>query len=195
MKTYYLFLSMFLVLTSSGWSQSANNYYQRGMLAMERGDIAQAAASFRQALEVNANHAHARYQLGQLKIRAGQLEASRRERAFAAVMLDEINFDQAPFSEALRALSQMVETSQEKADAEGEADKKTKDGGAEKNADEEALVVNFVIQDPAGKLSERVVSLKMKNVPAKTALDYLMQQVQASARYDKHAIVIRPKGT
>ena len=193
MKTYPLFFSMLIFLTSSGWSQSANDYYQRGVLAMERGDVAQAETSFRQALQVNANHAHARYQLGQLKIRAGQLKATRREQAFASITLDQVNFDEAPLRDALRALGQMVEASRE-TDAEGEDGKEAKDSGSDKKADADSLVVNFVVQDPKGTLSEREVSLQLKNVSAKSVLDYLLQQVQATARFDEHAIVIRPTG-
>lgn len=184
MKTYYSCLSVLIIscMTSFVGAQSANDFYQRGVQAMNRGEVEAAETAFKKALKVKPNHAYARYQLGQLKLQAGQLETTRREKAFAAVTLEEVKFSEVPFSDAVMALGQMVETSHE---ANKDKDKE----GAE------APVMNFVIQDPAGKLGERLVSLQMKQIPAKTALDYLLKQVQAVARYDEHAIVIRAQPT
>lgn len=53
--------------------------------------------------------------------------------------------------------------------------------------------VNFVVQDPGDLLkSRRVASLKLNDVPAREAIAYVLQQCNAKARYDEHAIVISP---
>ena len=177
-RLFVLSAAWFSLMIAPVYGQSANDYYRQGVAAMERGEVQAARSAFTKALRVQPDHAYARYQLGQLEGQTENLKAKRRENELAAVRLEKVNFSEVELSEALRALGVMV----------GDA---TAGDGEE---DDEGRIVNFMIQDSSGKLGDREVSLRMKNVPAKVALDYLLQQVNATARYDEHAIVIRPRG-
>lgn len=180
MKTRLLLLSaaLFSLTAAPVCAQSADDYYRQGVAAMKRGEVQAARSAFSKALRAQPDHAYARYQLGQLEGQSENLAAKRRESELAAVRLEEVNFSEVELSEALRALGAMVEGATSGDDED----------------DEEGRIVNFMIQDSSGKLGDREVSLRMKNVPAKVALEYLLQQVNATARYDEHAIVIRPRG-
>lgn len=178
-RLFVLSAAWFSLMIAPVYGQSANDYYRQGVAAMERGEVHAARSAFTKALRVQPDHAYARYQLGQLEGQTENLKAKRRESELAAVRLEKVNFSEVELSEALRALGVMVEDATA---GDGEED----DAGGR--------IVNFMIQDSSGKLGDREVSLRMKNVPAKVALDYLLQQVNATARYDEHAIVIRPRG-
>jgi len=59
---------------------------------------------------------------------------------------------------------------------------------------EEYPPVNFIIEDPAGALTDKKVkSLKLKNVPLTDALAYILIECGAQVRYDEYAVVITPK--
>jgi hypothetical protein len=55
------------------------------------------------------------------------------------------------------------------------------------------ITPNFVIEDPAGKLADKKLSVQLKAVPAKAVLDYLLVEANAKARFDEHAVVIIPR--
>ncbi|MCH7225449.1 tetratricopeptide repeat protein [Haloferula sp. A504] len=169
-------LLLVLIATSlPAFSNDAERLYQMGLAAMNQGQPEAAEKAFREALRIQPNHAQARYQLGQLPARAEALKAQRRAAELAEIRLPAIDFAGVTLNEALAALGQMIET--ESAKSRGE---------------DKALTPNFMVQDPGGSLGDKEVNLRLKNVPAKVALDYLLQQVGATARYDEHATVIRP---
>ncbi|MDB4809448.1 STN domain-containing protein, partial [bacterium] len=56
------------------------------------------------------------------------------------------------------------------------------------------LAANFVLRDPKVKVSNQEVTLKMKNIPASVALRYVLDGTGATAKFDEHAIVIKPLG-
>lgn len=156
-------------------ADEADQLYRLGMAAMQEGKPEAAEAAFRKALQLRPAHAQARYQLGQLPAQAETLKARRRAAELGEVKLPVIEFSGVTLNEALAAMGQMVET--ESAKTRGE---------------DKALTPNFMVQDPSGTLGSKEVTLRLKNVPAKVALDYLLQSVGATARYDQHATVIRP---
>jgi tetratricopeptide (TPR) repeat protein len=151
-------------------ASQAEALFRQGQAAEKTGNIAAAQTAYTEALRANPNHAAARFSLGQLRINAPALVARARERKFGDVMIPELRFDQATFREALDALGKIVE-------------KESKD----------EVTPNFVIQDATNKLGTATISLNLKNVPARTALKYLMDMSGARARYDEHAIVIEPR--
>ena len=51
---------------------------------------------------------------------------------------------------------------------------------------------NFMIQDPDKKLGEQLVTLQVKAVPAKAVFEMLLQQAGAVAKYEEHAIIVKP---
>jgi tetratricopeptide (TPR) repeat protein len=162
-------------LSLSCFAEEADAFYRKGLAAMKQGRVETAAASFRKALALRPDHAQARYQLGQLPTMSDALKARRRESQLAGVRIPEIDFRDVSLSEALQALGTMIE--KESAESLGE---------------DKAIIPNFMVQDPTGKLGDQAVTLRLKNIPAKAALDYLLQQAGGIARFDEHATVIRP---
>lgn len=156
--------------------ETADEFYRQGMAAIKRGDETAARRAFNEALRVSPGHPNARYQLNQLSSMKDQLTKTRKERELASVKLPEVNFSRVSLAEALEALNHMIEAESGKEDKE------------------KAITPNFMVQDPSGQLGEREVSLQLKNIPAKAALDYILQQASATVRYDEHATVVRPAG-
>lgn len=172
LRPFPLVAGCLALATLSLAAETANQAYQRGLSAMRSGDVEVARESFQEALRLDPKHAHARYQLGALKQQEGQLVGKKRASQLAAVTLDKVEFSGATLSEALQGLDQLI--------AEQQADAK------------EPFAPNFMIQDSSGQLGGREVNIRLRKVPAKTALDYMLQQAGATARFDKHATVIRP---
>lgn len=149
---------------------SAEALYQKGLAAEKAGDPVAAKGFYTQALKVDPKNANAIYSLGQLKLTSGNIAAKGREAKFGAVMVPVFQLEQANLKESLDALSSIVE-------------KQSKD----------EVTPNFVIEDPKGLLTEKKISLNLKNMPAQAVLKYLLDQTGAKARYDEHAVVIAPR--
>ncbi len=158
-------------------ADEANDAYTRGMQALKNNDVDAAQTAFTETLRLRPDHPYARYQLGLLKQQGLQLRARKKEAALASIRLPEVNFEEAPFAEAVAALNSMIET------------ESAKSLGAEN-----AIVPNLNVQDSTGQLGQKEVTLQLKNVPANTVLKYLLEQVGAKIRYDEHATVIMPAG-
>jgi len=148
------------------------NLYKQGLTAVEEGNVKGAEMAFTEVLRLQPKNPHARYQLAELKRNQGSIAARARSRQLAQYQIDQINFDATEVSEALAALSMMIEKK-----SEGK------------------FAPNFMIQDPGGRLGERTISLQVKNLPAKAAFDMILQQAGAGARYEEHAIVVTPRAT
>lgn len=149
--------------------------YQKGLDAIKRNDVDAAQQAFKETLRINPNHPYARYQIGRLQQEAPMLRAKKREAELASVRLPEVNFDEAPFADALSALNAMIEAESEKTLGK-----------------DKALVPNLNVQDSTGQLGQKEVTLQLKNVPAHTVLKYMLEQVGARVRYDEHATVVTP---
>jgi len=149
-------------------AQQAEAFYHQGLLAEKLGDPVAAEKAYTAALKADPSHANARYAFNQLKLNSKAIAAKGREGKFAAIIIPAFNLDEATLQEAIDALGVLIE-------------KQSKDA-----------VPNFVIQDPQKKLSAIKISLKLKSMPAKSVLQYLLDQSGAKARYDEHAIVIMP---
>ena len=170
-----ILLTMGVLLTlgpSLSAQQSATRItalYKKGLQAMEQGQVDVARACFTEVLRIQPNNPNAKFQLRQLNLRAPSLLAKRRQAQLAQVKLPAVNFDQLTIAEALDALDKLVL-------------KETK----------EKFAPNFIVQDPDGVLDDRKFSLKLGNLPATVVLKYCLDNVGATARYDQHAIVVRP---
>lgn len=169
-----IILATLVLGCSIALAETADQHYQNGMNAITRGDAVAAQTSFTEALKIQPNHANARYQLHQLPSRKKDMLARTRSKQLATVILPSIDFKNVALSDALMALNQMVET---------ESTKTNKDA---------PFNPNLMIQDSSGKLGEREITLRLKQVPAKTALNYILEQVGATVRYDEHATIVRP---
>jgi tetratricopeptide (TPR) repeat protein len=149
---------------------SADAYYRQGQVAEQAGDPEAARKAYQEALKLNPNHANARYAAGQLKINATSISARGREQKFGAVTVPEFKLADAALQESLDALSMIVERESKK-----------------------TVTPNFVVQDPKNQLSSAKLNLNLKSMPAKAVLKYMLDQANAKARFDEHAIVIEPK--
>jgi tetratricopeptide (TPR) repeat protein len=149
---------------------NANALYQQGLVAVQEGNVARARECFRGVLQLRPNDPNATYQLGQLKERGPEISTKGRELKFSKIMLPQVDFDNSTLAEGLTALSALVE----------------KSAGADSRP-------SFIIQDPTGKLAGKAVTLHLKNIPAKAVLTYLLEQTDAKANFEEHAIVVRPK--
>jgi len=149
-------------LTASGW-------YQRGMSAIKAGDPEVAKTAFQNALKLQPGFAPAKYQLGRIPELNARAKIAKRKALFDATIIKEINFNDASFAEALNALNALAT-----------------------EASDKKFTPNFFVQDPAKKLADRKVTLKMNNIPLSAALSYILEGAGATARYDEFATVIRP---
>lgn len=176
MKSIHLFAVLAISISiSPALADKADDAYRKGMSAIAAGDVSAARSAFQEALKLRPNHAYARFQLGQLDQDNGQITARKRASELASVRLPNVEFKDVPLSDALIALNQLVE-----------------DASAQQFGKDKSLTPNFNIQDPTGRLSQKEVTIQLKNVPAKAALDYLLQQAGAKVRYDEFATVITP---
>jgi thioredoxin-like negative regulator of GroEL len=175
MKTRLFLLSCALLAAPVSFAEpipkpSPEVFYQKGLKAVEAGDVAGAKENFQQALQLDPNHANARLQLAELARNAPRVAAKGREGKLASVIIPQLEFTAADLSDALTALGQMTE-------------KESKGG----------VSLNFIVDDPQAKLAGKKVTLILKHIPAKAALDYLLAQVGAKARFDEHAVVVTPQ--
>lgn len=151
-------------------TQQAEAYYATGIAAEKAGDVDGARQAYTKALQTNPKHANCRFRLNQLKIDGGKIAAKGREAKFTKVIIPAIQLDGATLQESLDALTAIL----------------TKESKGE-------LSSNFLVQDPQKKLAAIKITLNLKNLPASAAINYILGQANARARYDEHAVVIEPK--
>jgi Tetratricopeptide repeat. len=176
MRTILLFLLGGTLIASAqnpSPAQRAEMLYAKGLAAEKSGDPTTAKEAYSQALQLNPQHANARYKLGEIKRNSGAIAAKGREAKFGQVTIPQIQLEGAPLSEALDALRLAIQKA------------------AGDKADE--MTPNFIIEDPDKVLANAKVSLQLKGVPAKGVLEYILTQSSAKARYDEHAVVILPR--
>ncbi len=146
---------------------TAESFYKQGQAAEKAFDPVAARDFYKNALKADPNFANARYSLGQLKFNSESITVKGREAKFGAVMIPLFQLDQATLQEALDALSVIIE-------------KQSKP----------QVTPNFVVEDPKKLLTGQKISLNLKNTPARGVLKYLLDQTNAKARFDEHAVVI-----
>ncbi|QJE96657.1 STN domain-containing protein [Luteolibacter luteus] len=164
-----LILALALLASLPAYADKATDIYRAGMIAMDQGNVKAASDAFKEVLRLQPGNANARYQLAELQRNQGSVAARARIKKMEEYQLSEINFAKLGLSESLEALTMLIE-------------KKS----------EEKFSPNFMVQDPSNKLGDAQVTLSVKNVPAKAALDMVLQQAGAVAKYEEHAIVIKP---
>lgn len=150
-------------------AQQADSFYKQGQAAEKAGDPVAANTFYSKALKADPSNANVRYSIGQLKLTSGGIAAQGREAKFGAVLIPAFQLDGASFQEALDALSLIIE-------------KQSKD----------TVTPNFVVEDPKGQFAAKKITLNLKNMPSKAVMKYLLDQANAKARYDEHAVVISP---
>lgn len=175
-KTTLVGMALLFSLASNVVGQTpaakAATLYRQGLQAMEQGQAETARTCFQEVLRLQPNNANAKFQLKQLTLQAGSMAAKKRQTQMKEIRLPAIDFDELTLPEALDALDEMVLKQTEK-----------------------KFAPNFVVQDPENVFGNRKFSLKLGNLPASVVLQYCLENARASARYDSHAIVVRPLGT
>lgn len=146
--------------------------YKQGMAAVNEGNVEAARIAFNEVLRLSPNHPHAKYQLNELNRNQDSIAARARAKELEKYTIDQVDFNNVEASEAILALGLMVE---------------------KKSAGK--FSPNFTVQDPSKILDERKVTLQVKSVPASAVLKMIVEQSSAIVRYDKHAIVIAPRGS
>ncbi|WP_435892359.1 hypothetical protein [Oceaniferula spumae] len=148
----------------------ANSLYQQGIVAMEAGKYDLAKTSFREVLRLYPKHTQARRHLLHLLENRDSLEIGKRKATLKKVIIPVVDLDQATVQESLEMLSAQVERVSNK-----------------------KVTPNFIVQDPTGGFKGRTVTLRLRNIPAETLLNYIVDQGAGRVRYDNHAIVITPR--
>lgn len=152
-------------------AQKIQALYKSGIAAMKAGKGDEAKVAFKAVLKLNPNHGHARHYLKQIPAVNARVALQKRKALFNSTVIEKIHFADATLEEALEALNELSLAATEK-----------------------KFSPNFVIQDPSSKLKDQKLTLKINNVPVSAALNYILDDVGATARVDLHATVIRPTG-
>lgn len=141
------------------------------MTALKAGDPMAAKPAFENALKIKPGYSPAKFQLARIPELNARAKVARRKDLFEKVVIPEINFNKATLEEALEALNLLI-----------------------LKASDKKLAANLVLSDPKVKVSKQEIKLKMKNIPASVALRYVLDGPGATAKFDEHAIVIKPLG-
>jgi hypothetical protein len=144
--------------------------YERGLIAMNRGDVAAAEKNFRAVLQAQPEHPHARYALNKLLLNREKYAAVYRENMMKQTKIAKVEYSDAAVSECLESLTEQI-----------------------KEATGQKFSPNFIIKDPAGKLKLNHVSLSLSNIPASQVLQYIASSAQCKIIYEEHAIVVQAK--
>lgn len=173
MKIHTMLLALTIAIAGSALAETevtSDTLYRQGIAAERAGDPDAARAAYEQALRLNPKHADARFRLGQVKVRRDTIARQGRQAALTKVILPDVQFSEATLRETLDVLAKRINTGS--------------DG---------KLSPNFVVQDPGGKLANAKITMQLRNVPASTVLQYILEQTGARARHDEYAIVIQPQ--
>lgn len=144
--------------------------YQQAVKEMQSGDIESSRINFKKVLKLQPNHGHALYHLGRLDVVGKKFVLQKRKNLFQTTKIPVVDFHEATLEEALDHLN--IETQ-----------KLTK----------KEFNPNFMIQDSKGAFKGKPITLNMKNVPLSAALKYVLDMTEATARFDQHGTVIRPR--
>ena len=148
----------------------ARGLYQQGITAMKAGQYNLAKTSFRGVLKLYPTHPQARQKLNYISSNQGTLETDQRKKEMRKVVIPKVDIDKASLQEAIDVLSAHI-----------------------KQASQSKTSPNFIVQDRSGGFTGKVVTLNLSNVPADTLLKYIVDQVGGVAKFDSHAIIIKPR--
>jgi hypothetical protein len=148
----------------------ARSLYQQGLTAMNAGQYNLAETSFRGVLKLYPTHPQARKKLNYIRSNQNTLETGQRKKEMRKVVIPKVDIDKASLQEALDVLSAHI-----------------------KQASRSKTSPNFIVQDRSGGFTGKVVTLNLSNVPADTLLKYIVDQVGGVAKFDSHAIIIKPR--
>ncbi|MEQ1859923.1 MAG: hypothetical protein ABMA13_08305 [Chthoniobacteraceae bacterium] len=167
------FLPTFLLVLALGSTLLANDLQRvlsEAQTAMLRGDIETAERNYRLAYQMDSRNPVAIGGLKQVAIaRSKGGGAAAVEKQLSSVIIPQVQFKEATFSEALDFLKKKV----------------TDLSGGKQSA-------NFVVQPGVDQGAK--ITLSLTNIPLTEAMRYLAELVSAKVEYQQYAIVIRPSG-
>jgi len=151
----------------------AKNEYFKGMKALNEKSSDQAKLHFKKALEHSPNFIDARQKLHYVETNKSTINNQREAAKFKSHIIEKIDFKDEKFSDAVQIFFAIVE-------------EKTKDSKVK-------LMTNYVINDPKKKILENKITLKLTNIPASIALDYMTNLAGAKYKFDTYSVQITPK--
>jgi tetratricopeptide (TPR) repeat protein len=165
----YLIIALTLGLTGLAPAQNANDYYARGEAALKAGNIENAKAAYQAALKLEPNHGNAKFRLLSMRNLSATARLKARKSQLASIVLPNVTFENLSLEESLEALGFMIE-----------------------KASQDSFVPNFIIDDPGQDISKNNVNIRLRNIPASAALNYVLSQAKARVVWDAHVISVRP---
>lgn len=144
--------------------------YERGIIAMNQGDVVNAEKDLRGVLRAQPQHPHAKYALRQLLSNRDKIAARHRENMMKQTKIAQIEYSDASVLESLDSLSEVV-----------------------KQTTQQKFFPNFVVKDPMGKLKSQRITLELSNVPASQVLEYVTSFAKCKVTYEEHAILVEAK--
>lgn len=151
-------------------ADKARLLYHQGEVAMKNGRVQQAEASFRGVLKLYPTHPQARKKLNEITTNKGAIETNNRKSKLNHVVIPKVDMEKLTLGESLEVLSAHI-----------------------KQSSPDKAVPNFIVQDRTGAFKGRLVTLNLSRVPAGTLLKYILGQVGGVARFDAHAVIIKPR--
>lgn len=148
---------------------TSEDYFKAGEAALAKNDLETAKKYYAAAIQINPQNGNARYRLLSMKDLNAKARVKLRQDQMAAIKLPIVDFEDFTLAESIEALGIMIE-----------------------KASAETFVPNFVISDPSNNFGDSKISLKLRNIPASTALNYVLSQAKAKQAWDEHVITIRP---
>ncbi len=168
MKLLPVFLAL-LVLGANVFAADVSKILTEAQTAMIRGDLDTAKRNFQIVYELDPRNTIAIAGLRQIAVQGGKTGGAAVEKQLATVILPQVQFREATFTEALDFLKKKV----------------TDVSGGKQTA-------NFVVQPGVDQTAK--ITLSLTNIPLTEALRYLTELVSAKIEYQKYAIVIKPAG-
>jgi hypothetical protein len=174
MKTTILSLLLLSPLAIAQQNQAVTNntvspqaLYNRGVAAMNRGDVVNAEKDLRAVLQAQPQHPHARYALNQLLLNRSKFAARDRENKMKQTIIPKVEYSDATVAECMETLTVQVKT-----------------------ATAQKFSPNFILKDPQGRLKDKTITLELASIPASQVLQYIATTAQCKIVYEEHAIVI-----
>lgn len=171
MKTTLLLILLMSSLPLVAKDPTSEDYFRAGEDALAKNDLKTAKTYYQAALQLNPQHGNARFRLLSMKDLNAQARVKLRQQRMKDIKLPIVDFEDFTLQESIEALGIMIE-----------------------QASEETFVPNFVISDPKSSLKDNKVTLRLRNIPASTALTYVLDQAKAKPTWDEHVITIKPAG-
>lgn len=166
MKTLLLALAVLGTALISIPARAADDTYvlfEEGKAAFQAGQFEIAREKLNKVAERNPNHVPTQAMLAQIKQKLG-VDNTKLRTAYAAVIIDKIDFADVSLEEAVDALRLLS-----------------------KKASNDKVVPNIIIKSP--EIAQKTVSLNLSKVPLTEVLNYLAEVTGARITYDTSAVL------